>query len=248
MANPIHQFEIKPLVPIELGGVDLSYTNSALWMTIGAVVSIAFLMMASGKKSLVPNRLQAVGEIMYSFIASMVKDNIGVKGKQYFPFIFTLFMFVLMGNVLGLLPYAFTYTSHLAVTGLLAVLVFVMVVLVGLINHGFKFFSLFVPAGAPWWLMPFIIPIEIVSFFVRPISLSVRLFANMMAGHILLKVIAGFAIGAVSLGTFGVALGLIPAFINVLLYAFETLVAFIQAYVFAILACVYLKDTVELHH
>ncbi len=186
-------------------------------------------------------------ELIYEFNAKMVRENIGPKGRIYFPFIFTVFMFVLMGNLLGLLPYSFTYTSHLAVTGALALVVFFAVIVFGLINHGLKFFSLFVP-DAPWWILPLIIPIELVSFFVRPITLSVRLFANMMAGHIMLKIIAGFAVAASGMATWGFLVGFAPAFIGTLMMLFELLVALIQAYVFAILSCVYLKDTVELHH
>lgn len=248
MASPIHQFEIQPIVPFSLGGIDLAFTNSALWMTIGLVVSSFFFLIATRQQAMVPGRLQVFTEIMYEFIAKMVRENVGVKGFQYFPFIFTLFIFVLMGNVLGLLPYSFTYTSHLAVTGALAVFVFGMVVFFGFYNHGLHFLSLFVPSGAPLWLMPFIIPIEVISFLVRPLTLSVRLFANMMAGHIMFKVVASFAVAALSMGTVGVALGVFPVMINVIMMAFEVLVALIQAYVFAILTCVYLKDTVDLHH
>ena len=248
MANPIEQFVIENKVQLAIGNVDISFTNSAMWMVIAFVVSVVFLSMASSKKSIVPGRMQAVGEMLYMFIANMVRDTIGSKGARYFPFVFTLFVFVLMGNLLGLLPYAFTYTSHLAVTGGLALLIFMMVVLFGLFNHGLKFFTLFAPAGVPWFIYPVLVPIEVISFFVRPLTLSVRLFANMMAGHIMLKVVASFAIGAASMGAGFTFLGIFPVFINTMLMAFELLVAFIQAYVFAILTCVYLKDTVELHH
>lgn len=250
MANPVHQFVIEPLHenPWVIGGIDVSYTNSALFMTLGVVLSSVFLLMATRKKALVPGRLQMFAEILYDFMASMVRTTIGSKGAQYFPFVFTLFLFVLMGNLLGLMPYSFTYTSHLAVTAMLAVMVFVMVIVFGLVNHGLKFFSLFLPAGVPIFVAPAIIVIEIVSFFVRPITHSVRLFANMMAGHLILKVVAGFAIAAASMGGVGFVLTIFPAFVNVLMMMFELLVAGIQAYVFAILACVYLKDSVELHH
>ncbi|NQZ14970.1 MAG: F0F1 ATP synthase subunit A [Alphaproteobacteria bacterium] len=248
MANPIHQFVIENKYDLDIAGVDISFTNSAMWMAIGFVVSIAFLTIAMKRKSMVPGRMQIAAEMLYMFIADMVRDTIGPKGARYFPFIFTLFMFVLMGNVLGLLPYSFTYTSHLAVTGGLALLIFAMVILFGLFNHGFKFFSLFAPAGVPWFIYPVLVPIEIISFFVRPLTLSVRLFANMMAGHIMLKVVAGFAAAAAGAGAGMAMVGIFPVFINFGLMAFELLVAFIQAYVFAILTCVYLKDTVELHH
>ncbi len=248
MANPIHQFAIEPKIPFALGNIDLSFTNSALWMVIGAVLSITFLSMAAKQKSLVPGRMQIAGEMLYEVVAGMVRNNIGIKGRQYFPFIFTLFIFILMGNVLGLIPYSFTYTSHLAVTGMLALIVFFMVFFFGIFYHGLKFFSLFVPSGAPLWLMPFIIPLELISFFVRPLTLSIRLFANMMAGHIILKVVAGFAVAAASIGAGGALLGIFPVVINIALLVFECLVAVVQAYVFAILSCVYLKDTVDLHH
>lgn len=248
MANPIKQFVIENKIDLSIAGVDVSFTNSAMWMAIAFVVSVTLLTLASNKKSMVPGRLQMVGELTYGFIAGMVRNTIGAKGARYFPFVFTLFIFVLMGNLLGLIPYSFTYTSHLAVTGGLALLVFFMVIGFGLYNHGFKFFTLFAPAGVPWFIYPLLVPIEIISFFVRPLTLSVRLFANMMAGHIMLKVVAGFAASAAGMGA-GLALfSVFPVFINVLLIAFEFLVAVIQAYVFAILTCVYLKDSVELHH
>lgn len=248
MANPIHQFVITPIIEFKAGGLDLSFTNSSLWMAVGVLLSVTLLSVAMRRKAMIPGRLQMAIEILYEAIAGMVRDNIGPKGRQYFPFIFTLFMFVLMGNVLGLLPYSFTYTSHLAVTGILALIVFFMVFLFGIFNHGLKFFSLFIPSGAPLWLMPFIVPLELISFFVRPLTLSIRLFANMMAGHIMLKVVAGFAVAAAGIGAGGALLGIFPVAINMMLLAFECLVAVIQAYVFAILSCVYLKDTVDIHH
>lgn len=248
MANPVKQFVIEQKIPFEMGGVDLSFTNSALWMTFGLILSTMFLSIAMRRKEMVPGRMQMTAELLYGFIAKMVLDNIGAKGRAFFPFIFTIFVFVLMGNILGLLPYSFTYTSHLAVTGALALTVFVAVILFGFINHGVKFLSMFVPSGVPWWILPLIIPIELVSFFVRPLTLSVRLFANMMAGHIMLKIIAGFAVAAAGMGGIGIAVGFAPAFLGMLMLLFELLVALIQAYVFAILSCVYLKDAVDLHH
>lgn len=248
MASPVQQFVIKEIIefPPETGM--LSFTNSSLWMFFGIILSTMFLSVAMRKKEMIPGRMQVFAEMLYEFIAKMVKDNIGPKGRAYFPFVFTIFVFVLMGNVLGLLPYSFTYTSHLAVTGGLALAVFFAVIIFGLINHGFRFFSLFVPSGVPWWVLPLIIPIELVSFFVRPLTLSVRLFANMMAGHIMLKIIAGFAVAASGMATWGFFIGFAPAFVGMLMLMFELLVAFIQAYVFAILSCVYLKDSVDLHH
>lgn len=248
MANPIHQFEITPLVPLSLGSLDISYTNSSLWMTIAVIVSTAFLTIATSRKSLVPNRLQMSAEMLYEFIAGMIRENVGQSGRKYFPLVFTVFILVLFGNVLGLLPYSFTYTSHLVVTAALALIIFFSVLVIGFIQHGTHFFSLFVPPGLPWWLMPLVVPIEVLSFFVRPVTLSVRLFANMIAGHIMLKVFAGFSMGMIAMGAGGVALGLLPMAFNAILIAFELLVALLQAYVFAILSCIYLRDTVEIDH
>lgn len=249
MANPIKQFVIEPKVEIIAGSFDLSFTNASLWMMIGAFTSVIFMLMASGGRSLVPNRLQMIGEMSYEFIAGMIKDNIGTAGRQYFPFIFTIFMIVLMGNVLGLIPYSFTFTSHIAVTGTLALLVFAMVTFYGFANHGLKFLTVISPPGVPFALKFLIIPIELLSFLMRPFTLAVRLFANMMAGHMVLKIFAGFATMAVAgLGVGGIFLGALPVFVNVAMLCLELLVAFLQAYVFAILSCVYLKDTVDLHH
>jgi F-type H+-transporting ATPase subunit a len=248
VANPIDQFVIHPIAEFKIGGFDLSFTNSSLWMTIGAIISVSFLSIAMRRSALVPGRLQMAAEILYEFVGKMVSENIGKYGKHYFPFIFTLFMFILMGNALGLIPHSFTYTSHLIVTATLALLVFFMVIGFGIYNHGLHFFSLFMPPGVPLWLGVFILPIELMSFFVRPLTLSVRLFANMMAGHIVLKVVTTFSIMAATMGGGYILLGLFPVLVNTAMLIFEALVAFIQAYVFALLACVYLKDSVELHH
>jgi len=249
LANPIHQFVIKPIVPIEVAGVDISFTNSSLWMMLAVFSSVAFFSIATSRQAVVPGRMQLMAEMAYEFIAGMIRDNIGSHGRQYFPFIFTLFMVVLFGNVLGLLPYSFTYTSHIAVTGALAILVFILVTIYGFLNHGLAFLSIFSPPGVPFALKFLIIPIEMLSFLMRPFTLAVRLFANMMAGHMVLKIFAGFATMAVAgLGIAGVLVGSIPVLINVAMLALELLVGFLQAYVFAILSCVYLKDTVDLHH
>ncbi len=248
MANPIQQFEITPLIPLHIGGLDISYTNSALWMTIAVVVSTTLLSLAMRRRALVPGRMQAFAEMIYEFVASMIRENIGVKGRQYFPLIFTLFMIVLLGNMLGMLPYSFTYTSHIIVTAALAFFIFFIVMIIGVFKHGFHFFSLFVPPGVPMWLMPLIIPIEVMSFMIRPVTLSVRLFANMIAGHIMLKVFAGFSVGMFAAGGGLVFAGIGPMLFNSVLIGFEFLIAFLQAYVFAILSCIYLKDTVEIGH
>ena len=249
MSSPTHQFIVMPIAPpVEIFGFDVSFTNSSLSMMIAAVVSVVLLSMATRRNAVIPGRAQMCAELLYEFVGKMVQDNIGKKGRQYFPLIFTLFVFILAGNILGLFPHAFTFTSHLIVTGVLALLVFFMTIGFGLYNHGFKFFALFIPPNVPWWLIGFIIPIEIISFFVRPITLSVRLFANMMAGHIILKVVVSFAVAAAGMGVAWATLGVFPVLINVGLMMFELLVACIQAYVFAILSCVYLKDSVDLHH
>lgn len=254
MADPIHQFVITPIIPLEVGGIDLSFTNSSLWMMIGVVLSTVTLTMATRRKSLVPGRLQVMGEMLYEFVANMIRENIGSGGRQYFPLIFTLFMVVLMGNLLGMIPYSFTYTSHIIVTMALALLIFFTVLIIGVVKHGPAFFSFLVPPGVPVWLFPLIIPIELVSFLARPVTLSVRLFANMMAGHLMLKVFAGFSVSmlgaavAANMAPAGFAAGLVPMFFNVILIGFEFLIALLHAYVFTVLSCIYLKDTVELHH
>lgn len=248
MADPIHQFEIVPLVPLQAAGLDISYTNSSLWMTIAVIVSISFLTIAMRRRAMIPGRLQVMAEMLYQFIGGLIDENTGTKGRAYFPLIFTTFMVVLMGNLLGLIPFSFTYTSHIITTGALALLIFFAVLVFGVIRNGFHFFSLFAPPGVPLLVMPLIIPVEIISFLVRPITLSVRLFANMMAGHLVLKVFAGFSAAMVSLGVFGYALSVVPMLFNAILIAFELLVALLHAYVFTVLSCIYLKDTVDLHH
>ena len=248
MADPIHQFVITPIVPLYVGGLDLSFTNSSLWMAIAAITSCTFLILATQKKALVPSRTQAFAEMLYEFVAGMIRENTGPEGRRYFPIIFTIFMIVLMGNVLGLLPYSFPYPSHIIVTAVLAFLIFGMVTVLGFVNHGTHFLSLFSPPGVPFALKLFIVPIEVLSFIIRPVTLSVRLFANMLAGHLMLKVFAGFSTMLAAIGFGGVLAGFIPMVFNVALYALELLVALMQAYIFAILSSIYLKDTLDLHH
>ena len=244
MASPLDQFTIKPIVPLSLGKLDISYTNSALMMTL-AVAAIAVLLVVSvRRRDLVPGRLQSIAELSYEFIAGMVRENVGDEGRKYFPFIFSIFMFVLFGNLLGLIPGAFTFTSHIAVTFSLALVIFLGVTIIGLTRHGTHFFSLFFPHGAPLAAAPILIPIEVISYLSRPISLSVRLFANMTVGHIILKIFAGFV---VSLGAFFVLPGIIPMSLLVGLTALEFFVAFLQAYIFTILSCIYLNDAIHLH-
>ena len=228
MASPVEQFKLKSLVPFELGGVDLSYTTSSLWMTITVVGVTAFLTLSMRGGRLVPGRWQSMAEMSYEFIANMIRENVGAEGRKYFPFIFTLFMFILVGNLVGMIPFAYTFTSQIIVTFAMAATIFIGVTVIGLVRHGLHFFSLFVPSGTPLILAPLLIPIEVISYFVRPVSLSVRLFANMMAGHTMMKVFGGFT---VLLGVLGVA----PIILLVALTGFEIMVAVLQAYVFTVL-------------
>jgi F-type H+-transporting ATPase subunit a len=239
--SPLEQFTIKPIVPLNLGSLDVSFSNSAAFMAMAVVLTVMVMVWGMRRQSMVPGRLQSVAEILFEFVSGMLKENVGEEGRRYLPFVFSLFMFVLLGNLLGMIPYGFTYTSHIVVTFGLAVIVFVAVTVIGLMRHGFHFFSLFVPAGAPWWLLPILVPIEIISYLSRPISLSVRLFANMLAGHTMMKVFAGFVI---ALGFLG---GWLPLALIVALTGFEIGVAILQAYVFSLLTCIYLKDAVHLH-
>lgn len=248
MADPLKQFVITPIVPLEIGGIDISFTNSSLWMVLAAAASVTFMSVAMRKPTMVPGRLQLIAEGAYQLVAGIIRENIGKGGMQYFPFVFTLFMTVLMGNMMGMIPYSFTYTSHIIVTGVLALMIFFTVLIFGIIRHGTHFISLFVPSGVPAWLFPLIVPIELLSFLVRPLTLSVRLFANMMAGHLVLKVFAGFSVALASMGIGGMVFGIVPAAFNIAIIALEFLIAFLQAYVFTILTCIYLKDTMEIHH
>ena len=238
--SPLEQFLVKTLVPIKVGGVDISFTNSALFMVI-AVALVALLMtVGMGKRSIVPGRFQSVAEMFYEFVANILRETAGNEGRKYFPLIFTLFMFILFANMLGMIPSTFTFTSHIAVTFVMAAVVFLAVTVLGFIKHGIHFFTFFVPPGAPVAMWPLLIPLEIISYLTRPISLSVRLFANMLAGHTLLKVIAGFV------PALGVA-GVIPLAFVTALTGLEILIAFLQAYVFTVLTCLYINDALHLH-
>ena len=228
-------------------GRSVNFTQSNLMMLIAIGLMLALLFYGMRQRAVVPGRLQSLAEICYSGIMSMAVSSIGEEGKRFFPFIFALFFFVLMGNLLGLLPYSFTFTSHIAVTFGLACLVIVVVTIVALSIHGLHFFSYFLPEGAPKLLAPLIVPIEVISYLSRPVSLSVRLFANMVAGHVMFEVFATFAVLLAGAGAVGAAAGIIPMALNVVLVGFELLVAGLQAYVFAILTCIYLHDAVHLH-
>jgi len=238
--SPLSQFEIKRWVPIEIGDVDVSLTNSAAFMLLTVVAIGVFLILGMRRPAMVPGRWQSMVELSYVFIANLVKDTVGTEGRPYFPFIFTVFMFVLVGNLIGMVPYGFTFTSHIIVTFTMAMVVFLGVTVIALIKHKIHFFTFFMPPGVPLIMAPLLVPIEIISYLSRPMSLSVRLFANMLAGHTLLKVFAGFV---VALGLFGV----FPLAFVVVLTGLEIVIAFLQAFVFTILTCLYLNDALHLH-
>ena len=241
--NPMHQFEVYRIGPeIKLGSIDISFTNASLFMVISSFAILLIFNLGSKKKSIIPGKIQLLAELSYTFVAKMISDTAGSKAKPYFAFIFSIFMFVLFCNMFGMIPYTFTVTSHIIVTFMLAVFIFVGVTVIGFIKHGLKYLKLFVPSGVPVVLLPLIVVIEVISYLSRPISLSVRLFANMMAGHTMMKVFGGFVI---SLGIIG---GWLPLSFSVALTGLEILVAFLQAYVFAILTCIYLNDALNLHH
>ncbi|WP_426959063.1 F0F1 ATP synthase subunit A [Muricoccus radiodurans] len=243
--DALSQFELVPVLGPVGRAVGFSQSNAHMLLAVGLIT--ALFLYGMRHRAIVPGRLQAAAEMLYEFVEGLVVGQVGHEGRRYFPFVFALFMFVLFGNMLGLLPYAFTYTSHIAVTLGLAVLVFLVTTIVALAIHGKKFFGYFFPEGAPLWLAPIIIPVEVVSYISRPVSLSIRLFANMVAGHVMLKVFATFIVLIGSLGAVGFLGAALPLAVNVALVGFEILVAFLQAYVFAILTSIYLHDAVHLH-
>ena len=248
MAGPIQQFEIKPLVPLEIGGLDLSFTNASAYMALTVATATGFLLLATRQGSFVPGRWQMSAELVYDFIAGTLRSNAGEQGMRFFPLVFSLFMFILVANLIGMFPYAFTVTSQLIVTFALAITVFTTVTLYGFFRHGAGFLRLFVPSGVPLVLTPIIVPIEVMSYFSRPVSHSVRLFAVMLAGHITLKVFAGFVASMTGLGTLGMLGAVLPFAMTVALTALELLMAVIQAYVFAMLTCMYLNDALHPGH
>ncbi len=250
-AGPMEQFEILPIVRLTAGDVDISFTNSALWMVIGVGLIIAFFYAATSRRALIPGRLQSAAEVLHEFVANLVRDTIGHDGKKFFPYVFTLFMFILVANYIGLIPsvptsphefHIFTTTSHIIVTFALALLTIGIVIVYGFAKNGLKFLKLFAPSGLPLWLMPILVPIEIISFLSRPISLGVRLFANMLAGHIILKLFAMFVIMLLGAPAAFKVLAIAPFLGSVAIFFLELLVAGLQAYVFAILTCIYLSD------
>jgi F-type H+-transporting ATPase subunit a len=246
--DPIHQFNIEPIFTLgHIGKHTIAITNSTVYMFV-AVGIIGLLMLASGRQ-LVPGRMQSIAEITYEFVATMIRSTAGSEGLKFFPLVFTLFMFICVSNLIGIIPYTFTVSSHIIVTAALALLVFFTVLIYGLYKNGLKFFKIFVPSGVPIYVLPLVVFIEVLSFFLKPVSHSVRLFANMLAGHIALKVFAGFvAMLGVSLGAIGWIGGIAPLALTVALTALELLVAFLQAYVFAILTCIYLNDAIHPGH
>jgi len=246
MASPLSQFEIKKLIPLEFMGYDISFTNSSLAMLTTVILILLFTSIGLKKSAIIPSRGQSLVEISYEFIANMIGDNIGKSGMKYFSFIFSLFMFILLGNLLGMLPYSFTWTSHIIVTFSISFFIFIAVTMIAIAKHGLlKFLNFFAPAGVPKAMLILLVPIEVISYLSRPISLSVRLFANMMAGHTLLKVIGGFVfiLGANSF----IIGGALPVAFLVALTGLEIVIAFLQAYVFAILTCLYINDAIHLH-
>ncbi len=239
--SPLDQFKVKEIVDIELFGYDISITNSSLFMMIAGAFIFLYFTFAFKSKKLIPTRLQISGELIYGMISNMLEQNVGSGGRKFVPLIFTLFMFILTCNLLGMVPYGFTVTSHISVTFAMAMMIFLLVTLLGLYLHGLHFFSLFLPAGTPWWLAPLMVVIELFAYLARPVSLSLRLAANMVAGHVLLKVMAGFVVSMV------IYLKFLPIPFIVVLIGFEIFVAVLQAYIFTILSCVYLNDAINLH-
>jgi F-type H+-transporting ATPase subunit a len=246
-ADPIHQFQITKLFTLgHVGGQEIAFTNSSAYM-FGTVALIAVLMLVPGRR-LVPGRFQSIAELSYEFVANMIRSTAGKEGLKFFPLVFSLFMFIAVSNLIGIIPYTFTVSSHLIVTVALAMLVFLTVLLYGLAKNGLKFFKLFVPSGVPVYILPLVVFIEVISFFLKPVSHSVRLFANMLAGHIALKVFASFVAMLGALGVIGWFGAVLPLGLTIALTALELLVAFLQAYVFAILTCIYLNDAIHPGH
>lgn len=249
--SPLDQFIVTRVVDINVAGLDLHITNSALWMMAATVLVIGFTTVFMSRRALVPGRMQSLVELSYEFVANMLKDNVGHEGRPFFPFVFTLFMFILFCNMLGMLPYSYTVTSQIVVTFGLAFVVFIGVTIVGFIKHGLGFFKFFLPHGVPGFLAPLVIPIEVLSYLIRPVSLGLRLFANLTAGHTMLKVFAGFIFGLGAWEIVGgfpnIVMGIVPLAAVIGLTVLEFAIAFLQAYVFAVLSCIYLHDAIHMH-
>ena len=248
-ADPIHQFEIHKIFSLgTFGGHEIAFTNSSLYMVIAVLLIALLLVGATAGRSLVPGRMQSLADLSYEFVATTIRSTAGSEGMRFFPLVFSLFMFILVANIVGLVPYTFTITSHIIITVSLAMVVFLTVVIYGFAKNGLHFFKLFVPSGIPIFILPLVVFIEVFSFFLRPISHSVRLFANMLAGHIALKVFASFIPLLAGLGIAGYAGAVMPLGMVIALTALELLVAFLQAYVFTILTCIYLNDAIHPGH
>jgi F-type H+-transporting ATPase subunit a len=244
--NPLDQFLIKKIVPLSLWGVDVSLTNASCFMILVTVSLIVFQWLSIREGLIIPTRLQVIYEASYDFIAGTLRDNVGTQARAFVPFVYSFFLFILFGNLLGMIPYGFTITSHIAVTFMLALVVFLVVLWVGFRRHGWHFFKLFFPEGAPLWTAPLLIPLEVLSFLIRPVTLALRLFLNMMAGHILLKVFSGFIVLLMGMKWMA-PLAVMPLAFTIIFTGFEFFVACLQAYIFTVLSCIYLNDAVNLH-
>jgi F-type H+-transporting ATPase subunit a len=243
--NPLEQFAVKKIVPLNIGGLDVSFTNASLFMVIAVALITLFMVAAMRPKAIVPGRFQGAAEMFYEFVDNMLVENIGIEGRRYFPFVFSIFMFVFFCNLLGLLPGGFTVTSQIVVTFAMALVVFIVVTVIGFMRHGAHFLRMFVPGGVPWPILPILVPIEVMSYFIRPVTLSVRLFANMVAGHVMLALFGGFVVG---LSAFYIVPAVFPFAAIIAVLALELLIAALQAYVFAMLTSIYLNDAVNMHH
>ena len=240
MSNPMEQFEIKPLIPLNIGGVDVSFTNSSLFMVLAVVSAVLLMGICLRKRTIIPSVAQSVPEVLYEFIAGLLRENVGMEGMKYFSFIFSLFTFVAFGNVLGLFPYAFTFTSHLAAVGGLSVIALLFNIGIGIKKKRLGYLRTFLPRGIPLILAPLIVPIEMISFLGKPFSLTVRLVANMTVGHIMLKIIAGFVL-ALGIG------GIVPLAFDAAIVVFEIFIALLQAFIYTVLSCIYLGDALHEH-
>ena len=243
--NPLEQFAVKKIIPLNIGGLDVSFTNASLFMVIAVALITLFMVAAMRPKAIIPGRFQGAAEMFYEFVDNMLVENVGTEGRRYFPFVFSIFMFVFFCNILGLLPGGFTVTSQIVVTFAMAFVVFIMVTVIGFMRHGAHFLRMFVPGGVPWPILPILVPIEVMSYFIRPVTLSVRLFANMVAGHVMLALFGGFVVG---LSAFYIVPAVFPFAAILAVLALELLIAALQAYVFAILTCVYLNDAIHPGH
>jgi F-type H+-transporting ATPase subunit a len=248
--DPIHQFSINNIFTIgHIGGYTIAFTSSSAYMLLTVAVICLLSVRGFKRQQLIPGRFQSAAELSYVFVASMIRSTAGEEGMVFFPLVYSIFMFILVSNLIGVIPYSFTVASHIIVTAAFALLVFFTVLIYGVYKNGLKFFRIFVPSGIPIYILPLVVAIEMISFLTRPLSHSVRLFANMLAGHITLQVFAGFVVLlGTSLGAIGWIAGVVPLALTIAIYALEILVAFLQAYVFAVLTCIYLNDALHAGH